>query len=103
MTVPAFAETLHIGLQSCDSDRKIFCRLSRPFTPFMTADVGVEGFPPVRVTASLAVLPASLQHEVLVQWGPEFFCVHMDSQLLAHAKVEGDNTRLIQLQSKIYV
>ena len=38
-----------------------------------------------------------------MQWGPEFFCVHKDNQLLAHAKVEGDNTRLIQLQSKIYV
>ena len=103
LIAPFFTQSLYIGIQSPNSNRRAFCYLTWPFTSDMTVHFGLDGGPFVRRTSPLPKLNAGLLHHVSVHWNPRWFSVSMDGQLLSFATVLDGVPDAPAAQAKLFV
>ena len=103
LVAPVFTQVLYVGLQAPDSDRRIFCKLSLPFTSFMTVDFGLSGGFLARRASSLPGFRAGTQHDIVVQWDTRWFAVHLDGALLSHAILADDTQDAPPAQARLFI
>ena len=103
LVAPVFTQVLYVGLQAPDSDRRIFCKLSLPFTSFMTVDFGLSGGFLARRASSLPGFRAGTQHDIVAQWDTRWFAVHLDEALLSHAILADDTQDAPPAQARLFI
>ena len=103
LLIPMFTQVLYIGVQTPNSNRRAFCKLTWPFTNRMTVDVGLNGGPPVRRTSPLQNFRAGFVHHFAMQWNPRWLSVDMDGQQLFFATVPDGVPDAPPLQAKLFV